>query len=387
MEIIDISNQKWNVDCIGCAIGAGEMTPPGGVIAENRTFYMHQDPEIPIAGFLIIAPRRHIHAILDLTADEYADFASLLHSGRKLLTRLPELRSVTVIQEEHSSHFHLWLFPWYDWMVEKYGKRSLSHIRPIMEYAKTFSNTPQQQRLILESVATLQNAAQNRPGMPMTTLEIPAHIMAEITEIVFGTPATLPPPPCDLIFVFGGSHPGLWQTAAQAYHQGLGNVILATGGHKPGVKHHYTWADGETPEAQVIRRELIKLGVPERAIVCEDRSTNTLENVLFAKNVFDFSTIASILVVCKNYGLGRQCRTLRQQMARRIQIFPYPFDAEAGSRGPLITRQTWMEYEKGRELVIAQLAKIIRYSQRGHLEPLENLSPELTEFLARNPFG
>jgi uncharacterized SAM-binding protein YcdF (DUF218 family) len=217
----------------------------------------------------------------------------------------------------------------------------------------------------------------------MTTLEIPAHLLDEITEIVFGSPITSPPPPCDLIFIFGGSHPGLWQTAAQAYHQGLGKVILATGGHKPGVKHHYTWSDGETPEAYVIRRELVKLGVPEKAILCEDRSTNTLENVFFAKEVFDFSTIASILAICKNYGLGRQCRTLRQQMACRIQIFPYPFDAEAGSRGPLITRHTWMEHEKGREVVLTQLAKIIRYGQRGHLEPVENLSPALAQFMVQ----
>jgi hypothetical protein len=214
-------------------------------------------------------------------------------------------------------------------------------------------------------------------------LKIPAHILNEITEIVFGSPVTLPPPPCDVIFVFGGSHPGLWQTAAQAYHQGLGKVILATGGHKPGVKYHYTWSDGETPEAHVIRRELIKLGVPENAIICEDRSTNSLENVLFAKEVFDFSTVASILVVCKNYGAGRQCRTLRQQIDRRIQIFPHPFDAEAGSRGPRITRHTWMEYEKGCEVVMAQLAKIIRYGQWGHLEPPENLSPALVQFMAQ----
>jgi len=219
----------------------------------------------------------------------------------------------------------------------------------------------------------------------MTPYEIPPHLLDEITEIVFGAPATSPPPPCDLIFIFGGSHPGLWQTAAQAYHQGLGKVILATGGHKPGVHPHYTWSDGETPEAHVIRRELIKLGVPENAIICEDRSTNTLENVLFAKDGFDFSTIASILAVCKNYGLGRHCRTLRQHLDRRIQIFSYPFGTEAGSQGPLVTCTTWMEYEKGREVVLAQLAKIIRYGERGHLEALEHISPELAEFLAQDP--
>jgi hypothetical protein len=105
--------------------------------------------------------------------------------------------------------------------------------------------------------------------------------------------------------------------------------------------------------------------------------------VLIAKDVLDFSVVASILAVCKNYGLGRQCRTLRQQVDRRIQICPYPFDAEAGSRGPRITRHTWIEYEKGREVVMAQLAKIIRYGQRGHLEPLESLSPALAQFMVQ----
>jgi hypothetical protein len=33
--------------------------------------------------------------------------------------------------------------------------------------------------------------------------ELPAEIIREITEVVFGTPAELPPLPCDLIFVYG----------------------------------------------------------------------------------------------------------------------------------------------------------------------------------------
>jgi hypothetical protein len=40
--------------------------------------------------------------------------------------------------------------------------------------------------------------------------------------------------------------------------------------------------------------------------------------------------------------VGRQCRTLRQQMGKAIKVIPYPFDTEAGSNGPFITRDTWM---------------------------------------------
>ncbi|MCU0522256.1 MAG: YdcF family protein [Anaerolineae bacterium] len=204
-----------------------------------------------------------------------------------------------------------------------------------------------------------------------------------MTAIVFDYPS----PPlrlCDVIFVFGGSHPGLWQTAAKAYHAGLGKAIIATGGHKPGVKYHATWTDGETPEAHVIRRELIRLGVPEDRIICEDRSTNSLENVLFAMEVYDFSSVSSILVVCKNYGVGRQCRTLRQQMGNSVILIPYPFDTEISGHGPFITRDTWVNYEEGRAFVLTQVVKIRRYGKLGHLEPIGTMSSGLEAFVERN---
>lgn len=134
------------------------------------------------------------------------------------------------------------------------------------------------------------------------------------------------------------------------------------------------------PESHVIRRELINLSVPESVIFYEDKSTNSLENVLFAKDVYDFSDITSILVVCKNYGVGRQCRTLKQQIAKNIKVIPYSFDTEAGN-GPFITRYTWMNYEKSKALVFTQVVKIYQYGKLGHLEPVEQISPTLEELV------
>jgi len=184
-----------------------------------------------------------------------------------------------------------------------------------------------------------------------------------------------------MIFIFGGSHPDPWQTAAQAYHKGLGKTVLVTGGHKPGVQPHFTWADGSTPEAHVIKRELVKLSVPESCIFYEDKSTNTFENVIFAKEVYDFSGVHRILVVCKNYGVGRQCRTLRQQVDKNVKVIPYPFDTEAGSSELLVTRDNWMDHEKSRILVLTQVIRIIHYGKSGHLTPLEYMSPALEQLV------
>ncbi len=208
--------------------------------------------------------------------------------------------------------------------------------------------------------------------------ELTPDLIQEITEIVFGIP-NQPIQPCDIIFVFGGSHPGIWQAAAQAYHEGLGKALVVTGGHKPGM-HHPTWTGGDTPESHVIRRELIKLSVPENIIFYEDKSTNSLENVLCAQTVYDFSNITSVLAVCKNYGVGRQCRTLKRQIAKTIKVIPYPFDTEAGN-GPFITRHTWMNYEESKSLVFIQVVKIYQYGKLGHLEPVEQMSSALEELV------
>lgn len=210
-------------------------------------------------------------------------------------------------------------------------------------------------------------------------------LIAEITEVLFG-PSLEPEfyqkeeARCDVIFVFGGSHPGLWEKAAEAYWRGLGREIIVTGGHKINALGHPTRADGDAPEAQVIRRELIRLGVPAERTFCEDRSTNTLENVLFAQQVYDFSRLFSILAVCKSYAVGRQVRTLRWHVDRRVRIIPYPFNTHIGGNGPFVTRQTWMNFPEARTYLLDNLLKIDRYGRQGHLEPAV-LSPELTAWV------
>ncbi len=135
------------------------MIPPGGMIAESHACYVHHDPEVPIVGFIVIGSKRHIQSVTDMTTEEYTDFSSLLRSCRTWLQSLPNIRSITLIQEERSRHFHLWLFPWYDWMIDQYGSMSLTHIRTIMHDAKQKFKTPQEIQHILHVVDMLRKMA------------------------------------------------------------------------------------------------------------------------------------------------------------------------------------------------------------------------------------
>lgn len=80
--MIDILGRAWLGDCLGCAIGDGTYVPPGGIIRETPHFVLHQDPEVPIAGFLIIGARRHCQSISQLTRAESQDLFDLCYAGR-----------------------------------------------------------------------------------------------------------------------------------------------------------------------------------------------------------------------------------------------------------------------------------------------------------------
>ena len=55
--------------------------------------------------------------------------------AEKALKELKIVDEITLIQEERSKHLHIWIFPNYKWMTEKFGK-GISYLREISEYAK-----------------------------------------------------------------------------------------------------------------------------------------------------------------------------------------------------------------------------------------------------------
>jgi uncharacterized SAM-binding protein YcdF (DUF218 family) len=169
----------------------------------------------------------------------------------------------------------------------------------------------------------------------------------------------------------------LWENGAKAYCKGLGQDIIATGGFKPDALRHHSWQDKETPESEVIRRELIKLDVPEENIYIETQSTNTYENVRFSLGIYDFKRVSSVLAICKSYAVGRQIRTLKAQLDSETEVVPYPFDTHLGGDGPFITEENWVEYPEAQAYMFANVLKMHQYGQAGHLVPIEKMSDEL----------
>ncbi|MFD1738717.1 YdcF family protein [Bacillus salitolerans] len=217
-----------------------------------------------------------------------------------------------------------------------------------------------------------------KPLIPkeMKVPDLNSRQIEELTNIVF-----LPevePTYCDAIFVFAGTHPGHWEKAIEAYKKGYSQKLIVTGGVSPtGVKHPH-WKDQNESEANVIICKLLENGIKRDSIVFENKSRNTLENVLFAKEVFDFSSIKSLLFVCKNHACGRQYRTLVQHIPNNISYVSFGFNAHY--QGHTVSRDDWMKTEIGRARVFGEYLRILHYGKMGHIFPLEKEVEGLEEF-------
>ncbi len=132
MKTKDFLGNDWDISCMGCAVVDGSMSVPGGYIQKTQYFCVHQDPLIPLPGFLVIASLRHIRSISEMQDAEYNELSHLIKTIHHAIKEVTKIEHLTMVQEESSVHFHLWFFPWTHEVIERYGQPSLTKIREIM---------------------------------------------------------------------------------------------------------------------------------------------------------------------------------------------------------------------------------------------------------------
>ncbi len=125
---------------------------------------------------------------------------------------------------------------------------------------------------------------------------------------VFETPVSR----ADLLLVLGNKEKGasrlLAMRAAALYRAGHAPRIIASGG--------VTDDDGHR-EARHIRTYLLAMGVPAKNITCEDKSTNTRENISFSRSIAmrmrDLPRHPRVIVLGQRFASRRIAMTLAAQ--------------------------------------------------------------------------
>ena len=109
---------------------------PNEKIIITEYFDVHQDWDIPIPGFFIIASKRGRVSLDEFNDKEADEFFSLVRKLRKGMREVLGIETIRFFQDEGTHHhlFHLWIVPRYEWM-NKFGEK-IESIRPMINYAK-----------------------------------------------------------------------------------------------------------------------------------------------------------------------------------------------------------------------------------------------------------
>ncbi len=167
------------------------------------------------------------------------------------------------------------------------------------------------------------------------------------------------PQQADLALVFGTRHQESINKTYELYQGKFINKILVSGGINKVTGKNEAWE---------MSKKLIDLGVKQQDIILEDRSTNSLENVLFSKEIIDrkigFNNIKKIIAVVKHYHSRRALMTLKKYFPKTIELLSVSYEVYN------FTKENWSKSGIGREKVMSEWKKIPEYLNKRDIEEL-----------------
>lgn len=181
-------------------------------------------------------------------------------------------------------------------------------------------------------------------------------IISDITDFIFVSDK---PQKADIIFLPGGSFPEIPEKAAELYHEGYAAHLFPAGG----VSVKSGKFDGVKSKREIYDKDyqtdcgfytdvLLKNGVPQSAILCEDKSGHTRDNAFFSRKVADENGMNTnnAIIVCKSFH-ARRCLMLYQLAFPNTKLLVCPVDCYG------ITKDNWFTFEYGIDRVLGELAR------------------------------
>ena len=166
------------------------------------------------------------------------------------------------------------------------------------------------------------------------------------------------PEPAGIIWALGSHDLRVADRAADLWHEGLAPFVVMSGG-----LGNLTEGVFEKPEADLFAERAEELGVPGEAIMIENRSSNTGENVTFTRTLLEERGIAvnRVIAVQKPYMERRAYATIRKQWPEiPVQVTSprLEFDDYCADRIPR---------EDVIHIMVGDLQRIMEYPNRGFM--------------------
>lgn len=167
------------------------------------------------------------------------------------------------------------------------------------------------------------------------------------------------PESVDLAVVMGSEWLPTIDPAIHLFNKGATDRILITGGS-------YQGKTSPKSEAQRLLDRAVEAGVALEAILIEDKSTNTLENFLYSRDVIEsqigWKQVNSVAFICKSFHSRRVLMTAEKHWPSKLDYFIIPIIDERN-----ITRANWHTFPVGRTRVLEELQRIATYTLKGDI--------------------
>ncbi len=100
-------------DCISCRANQDEIVTPGGALYDDGLWRLeHTFEPIPMVGWLVLKPLRHVETLADLTSEEAAALGSLLQRiPQAMRETLAPAKIYSVQFAELVAHLHIHFIP------------------------------------------------------------------------------------------------------------------------------------------------------------------------------------------------------------------------------------------------------------------------------------
>lgn len=163
----------------------------------------------------------------------------------------------------------------------------------------------------------------------------------------------------DAIFLPGGAHSEVPELGAKVFLSGYASVIIPsgkyainTGTFQGGLTKGDVYNKDYATECDFYKDVLIRAGVPEDAIICEDRATFTKMNAVNTRKLTDKLKINvnKAIICCKSFH-ARRCLMYYSYAFPDTQFIMCPVDVDG------ISKDTWHESPSATKTVMAELRK------------------------------
>ena len=140
--MLNYAGEKVEFDgCLSCLFAEHKFSLPCGIAYENEKFILSQDFELPIQGFFVVSPKKHIETFGELTENERIEIFEIVNKTIEILRENKICDRFDVIfEEKKNKHFHIWIMPRHKWM-EEFGGSIINNIGKIFEYSKNNMRT------------------------------------------------------------------------------------------------------------------------------------------------------------------------------------------------------------------------------------------------------